>query len=108
MKKIILFNSGLIALIFSVWLIRVITFEYQLRQIHNKRCLIKNGMTVTEVYKIFDSNIKPHTYIKLNRDSTYSHRVYYPPLFNSEVPLSFDFNPFTLEVINYGECDPTR
>ncbi len=64
-------------------------------------------MTLTEVYRTLDVDIKPHIDIYLNmNDSSYRHAAYFPPRWMDEDYLSIEFNPYTSEVINYyPTCD---
>lgn len=106
MKNVIIFVAVIIAILFAIWMVRFIRFESQLKQLYSQQCLIKNGMNLTEVYEILDSEIKPQVHISLNvNDSTYTHRVFFPMQWNSEVQLVIKFNPYTLEVIDYPACD---
>jgi hypothetical protein len=106
MKNIIIFIVGVLALLFTIQIIRFIRFESQLKQVYEKKCLIKNGMILTEAYKMLDSKIRPRIVIDFNRrDTTYSHRAYFPMRWNSETQLIIEFDPFILEVKNYPECN---
>jgi hypothetical protein len=106
MKNIIIFVVGVLSLLFTIQIIRFIRFESQLKQVYEKECFIKNGMTLTEVYEMLDTEIEPRIVIRFNgRDTTYSHRAIFPMRWNSETQLIIKFDPFTSEVINYPLCD---
>ncbi len=92
-------------ILFVLFVMRIIHKQSQLGELHAKKCLIRNGMTLPEVYEILDTDIKPKVDIQLRRDSAYHHTVYFPPLLNSEVPLIIEYKPYTGEVLNYWECD---
>lgn len=106
MRRLILVVGGVLLLVGLSITLRFICFQQQLKEVYSKQCLIKNKMSLTQVYKLLDTRIKPKTYIRHNqRDSIYEHTINFSPLWNSETTLSVEFNPYTFEVINYPECD---
>lgn len=106
MKRVFFIIISLLFSIFLYLVIRKVRFELELKRIYSKECLIKNGMSLTEVYQLLDTRIKPQLHIQFNRkDSSYRHTVYYPPMWNREYYLLIEYNPYTSEVINYADCD---
>jgi hypothetical protein len=108
MKQLALLIIGVAVLFFAIKIIRAVRFWTNLERLYEKQCLIKNGMTLSEVYDVLDRdiNIQPQLVIRFNeKDTTYSHRAYFPMRWNSEEVLSIEYDPFTSVVKNFPECN---
>lgn len=108
MKRCVLVLSIILGLLFLLKVFLTINRERHIVDIHDKKCLIQNGMPITEVYEILGRKVKPHQVIRFrHRDSTYRHLLEYPPKFGGEIPVNIEYDPFTYTIINYpnSNCD---
>ncbi len=104
MKKLFI----LVFTIFLIGVFRIVSYQYELSKLYSRTYLVKNGMLVWDACSILDVNIESQLEIRFNRqDTTYTHVVFYPPMWNMDGGsyFYFEFDPFTHKVVNFNDCE---